>query len=86
MFLPRLSSAQQFRYAYFLFNFLATMSHTFIQYTSTLKRVEVAVKKLVNGTKLETINIGAIANPESLPFFVNHPDLRQDEEKPRAKL
>ena len=55
------------------------------QYTHTLKRVEVAVKKLINGAKLESINTSAIANPECLRFFVDHPDLR-DVNDVRAKL
>lgn len=55
------------------------------QYTHTLKRVEVAVKKLVNGAKLESINTSAIGNPEALKFFVDHPDLR-DVNHERSKL
>jgi acetoacetyl-CoA synthetase len=57
-----------------------------LQYTHTAKRVEIAVKKIVNGAKLESINTSAVANPESLSFFVDHPDLRKDVEVRQSKL
>ncbi|KAK4047059.1 hypothetical protein OIV83_005622 [Microbotryomycetes sp. JL201] len=44
-------------------------------YTANGKRVEVAVKKLVNGTSLSRINTGGLGNPAALDFFVNHPEL-----------
>ncbi|KAM0791532.1 hypothetical protein ACM66B_005981 [Microbotryomycetes sp. NB124-2] len=46
-----------------------------IPYTVNGKRVEVAVKKLVNGASLSSINTGGLGNPQALKFFVNHPDL-----------
>jgi hypothetical protein len=46
-----------------------------IPYTTNGKRVEVAVKKLINGYPLEKVNSSGMANPESLKFFVNHPAL-----------
>jgi len=67
--------------SHLLQDFIDTPSAKFIEcseipYTHTLKRVEVAVKKLVNGTPLGKINTSAISNPETLAFFVDHPQLR----------
>ncbi|CAD6587745.1 MAG: acetoacetyl-CoA synthetase [Cyphobasidiales sp. Tagirdzhanova-0007] len=47
-----------------------------IPYTATAKRVEVAVKKLVNGADVRSLNTNGLANPESLDFFCDHPELR----------
>jgi len=46
-----------------------------IPYTSNGKRVEVAVKKVINGAKPSSLNTGSMLNPHSLSFFSNHPDL-----------
>ena len=42
--------------------------------TKSGKIVELAVKKVINGEKLN--NLEAIANPESLNFFKNLPQLK----------
>lgn len=47
-----------------------------IPYTATYKRVEVAVKKIVNGQPLSKINTSALVNPRSLEWFVDREDLR----------
>lgn len=39
------------------------------------KRLEVATKKLVNGTPLSKINLSTAEDPECLKVFINHPAL-----------
>lgn len=59
-----------------------------IPYTVNAKRVEVAVKKVVNGAAPSSLNTSGMLNPKSLDFFVNHPDLGFEEtnKQPKAKL
>ncbi|KAH8919522.1 acetoacetate-CoA ligase [Atractiella rhizophila] len=46
-----------------------------IPYTVNMKKMEVAVKKLVNGVRLSDLNVSSCENPQSLSFFVDHPDI-----------
>lgn len=55
-----------------------------IPYTGNGKRLEVATKKLVNGTPLEKVNLTSAENAESLNFFINNPKLKLPQIK--AKL
>lgn len=60
-----------------------------IPYTVNAKRVEVAVKKVVNGAAPSSLNTSGMLNPKSLEFFVKHPELgfsSQDTRKGKAKL
>ncbi|SGY77296.1 BQ5605_C005g03598 [Microbotryum silenes-dioicae] len=54
-----------------------------IPYTGNGKRLEIPVKKLVNGAKYESLNLSSAEDPECLKFFINHPEL---ELKVKAKL
>ncbi|KAK9899512.1 acetoacetyl-CoA synthase [Cystobasidium minutum MCA 4210] len=58
-----------------------------IPYTVNGKRVEVAVKKVINGAEPSSVNTSGMLNPSSLDFFVNHPELVLPPAKqPRSKL
>ncbi|GAA5979120.1 hypothetical protein JCM11641_008433 [Rhodosporidiobolus odoratus] len=46
-----------------------------IPYTNNMKRLEVPVKKLVNGVRYESLNLSSAEDPECLRVFVNHPEL-----------
>ena len=46
-----------------------------IPYTASGKKVEVAVKKILRGERVTSR--GALANPNSLDFFFNIPELKQ---------
>ncbi|KZO89781.1 acetoacetyl-CoA synthetase [Calocera viscosa TUFC12733] len=50
-----------------------------LPYTANMKRCEVAVKKVVNGTPVDKVNRSAMANPEALDWFIDRPELRLDE-------
>lgn len=52
------------------------LSLSLAQLTVTGKKLEVAVKKLVNGAVLESLSTSGMANPEALQFFVKHPELQ----------
>eukprot|EP00118_Oscarella_pearsei_P017074 m.168132 g.168132 ORF g.168132 m.168132 type:complete len:51 (+) comp38946_c1_seq6:2098-2250(+) len=45
-----------------------------LQYTVSGKKVEVAVKQILSGK--EVSNRGALANPSSLDFYFNIPELK----------
>jgi len=47
-----------------------------VPYTLNMKKVELAVKKIVEGQAV--LNKDALRNPESLDFFANLPELRED--------
>jgi len=47
-----------------------------IPYTLNMKKVELAVKKVIQGQ--EVLNKDALSNPESLDFFANIPELKED--------
>jgi acetoacetyl-CoA synthetase len=47
-----------------------------VPYTLNMKKVELAVKKIVEGKAV--LNKDALRNPESLDFFANLPELQQD--------
>ncbi|KAK4053846.1 hypothetical protein OIV83_001502 [Microbotryomycetes sp. JL201] len=47
-----------------------------IPYTTNGKRLEIPVKKLVNGTPYESLNLSSAEDPACLRFFVNHPELQ----------
>lgn len=47
-----------------------------LPYTSSMKRLEVPVKKIINGTPLSKISTAGVLNPDSLKFFVDNPVLR----------
>lgn len=47
-----------------------------IPYTTNGKRLEVATKKLLNGTKIEDINLSSAEDPKILRQFIDHPELR----------
>jgi acetoacetyl-CoA synthetase len=47
-----------------------------IPYTLNLKKVELAVKKVIHGQ--EVLNQDALKNPESLTYFKLHPELQQE--------
>ncbi|GAA6064069.1 hypothetical protein JCM10212_001475 [Sporobolomyces blumeae] len=61
-----------------------------LPYTTNGKRLEVPVKKLINGTKWEALNLSSAEDPECLKVFVDHPELRLDAngsgQNPKAKL
>lgn len=52
--------------------------------TVTGKKLEVAVKKIINGAKPESLSKSGMANPDLLEFFVNHPELQFSEETVKA--
>lgn len=53
-----------------------------IPYTATGKRMEIPVKRLVNGNMgLEGVNRGAMANPESIDWFYKNQALSLDKAK-----
>jgi acetoacetyl-CoA synthetase len=43
--------------------------------TTNGKRLEVPVKKLINGVQYESLNLASAEDPELLRLFVNHPEL-----------
>jgi len=47
-----------------------------VPYTLNMKKVELAVKKIVEGQAV--LNKDALRNPESLDFFANLPELQED--------
>jgi len=49
--------------------------------TINAKRCEIAVKKVVNGAPLSKVNRDAMANPTSLDWFVNRPELQDTKSK-----
>ena len=51
-----------------------------LPYTTNGKRLEVPTKKLINGAKWESLNLSSAEDPECLKVFVNHPELRLNEE------
>jgi acetoacetyl-CoA synthetase len=55
-----------------------------IPYTTTNKKVEIAVRKIVIGE--EVTNREALANPHALEYYKNLPELKQDEETLHPKL
>lgn len=56
-----------------------------IPYTTNGKRLEIPVKKLVNGIPIDKLNLSSAEDPECLKFFVGHPELKV-EETGKAKL
>jgi len=47
-----------------------------IPYTVNGKKVEIAVKKLINGVKLDAIATGTLANPNALLNYIDIPELK----------
>ncbi|GAA5933062.1 uncharacterized protein JCM15063_002283 [Sporobolomyces koalae] len=56
-----------------------------LPYTTNGKRLEVPTKKLINGTKWETLNLSSAEDPECLKVFVDHPELTFDNKEPKGK-
>ncbi|KAI9292987.1 acetoacetate-CoA ligase [Neoconidiobolus thromboides FSU 785] len=52
-----------------------------IPYTVNGKKVEVAVKKLINGTPIESISTATLANPECLKYYLDIAELKIPELK-----
>jgi acetoacetyl-CoA synthetase len=55
-----------------------------IPYTTTNKKVEIAVRKVVVGE--EVTNKEALANPHALDYYKSLPELQDEETIPRPKL
>jgi len=47
-----------------------------IPYTLNMKKVELAVKKVIQGQ--EVLNKDALSNPEALDYYMNLKELRED--------
>jgi acetoacetyl-CoA synthetase len=47
-----------------------------VPYTLNMKKVELAVKKIIEGTPV--LNKDALSNPEALDYYENLPELQED--------